>query len=392
MRIGVNCYILAPDIGGIKQYFFSLFRELLDNDTDNEYVFFYFDHNVDELDSLGNSCWQKHGIALRNQNEIRKHLKKIDLYFCPFSTLWPRPLPVPTVVFLHDIQEVYYPEFFTRRNLAARAYHYVGSTRMADHVIVNSNFSKQTIIENHRVADKKISVAHLCADSRFYRANEVARSPEVMLPDEFVFFPANHWQHKNHDVLLRAIQWLKNEKQYRVHAVFTGYDQKNGYPVMDKAAQYGISEQVQQLGYVTVEELAYLYIYAKMLVFPSLFEGFGIPLVEAMAAGCPVLASEATSLPEIGQDNVLYFDPHSPKELGEKIIEMRSNVSLRRSLVKRGYVRARDFSASRMAASHLRAFEEAKNSFSESKYKPTQWIYEYFRLAKVAAKYRYFRL
>ena len=151
MRIGVNCYQLLPDIGGLKQYFLRLFRELLKNDEQNTYIFFYFSHNMDELSYLNDLHWKENAIELKDQKDVYEYLDKIDLYFCPFGALWPRPMPVPTVVTLVDIQEVFYPEYFTAQDLFNRHFHYKGSTKMADRVITISDFSRETIIKHHKI-------------------------------------------------------------------------------------------------------------------------------------------------------------------------------------------------------------------------------------------------
>ena len=386
MRIGVNCFLLQEDVGGIKQYFFSLFRELLSRGDSNQYIFFYFEQNISELKKLEGVNWKEKSVFLHSQKDILRHLDQIDLYFCPFGTLYPRPLPLPTVVTLVDIQEVFYPDFFTLHNLLARDYHYKGSTRMSDRVVTISDFSKQTIVEHHHIQGEKVKVAYLCADERFYRAKEIARKPNRPLPESFVFYPANHWLHKNHDVLLRALVWLRREKQVTVQAVFTGFDQDSGYRIEDKARAYGIADQVHLLGYVSVEELAYLYIHAQALVFPSFFEGFGIPLVEAMAAGCPVLAADATSLPEVGADSVLYFSPCSAEDLGKAIMDLVGNEQLRREYISRGYLRAKEFSAAKLADDHLAVFSEARTSFFRSKYIWNRLVRKYIDIGKLMSK------
>lgn len=389
MRIGVNCFLLQPNIGGMKQYFFNLFRELLLNDRQNQYIFFYFSHNTEELATLDGTGWQANAILLNDQAGVKQHLDKIDLYFCPFGALWPRPLPLPTVVTLVDIQEVFYPQFFTDFDIYNREYHFPGSTRMADRVITISHFSKQTIVQHHHISPHKVTVAHLCADDRYYRAAEVEQPPQCALPEEdFILYPANYWKHKNHDTLLRALQWLKVQKDLRVDGVFTGYDVPNGYLLTQKAAEYGVDKQVYRTGYVTVEELAYLYARAKMLVFPSLFEGFGIPLVEAMAAGCPVVAANTTSLPEIGADAAEYFDPLSVESIGRAIEKVWCDEALHRQLVERGRQRATDFSAAKLAETHRAVFEEAMQAFSPLRYGWHHWIYQHYHRWFIHLKYR----
>src|SRR5262245_27772210 len=106
MRIGVNCFLLEPHIGGLKQYFINLFDWLFEQDTNNEYIFFCFPQNNSELANLRSDRWKAHAVLLENQAQITAHLKNLDLYFCPFSALAPRPVPLPSVMTLVDIQEV----------------------------------------------------------------------------------------------------------------------------------------------------------------------------------------------------------------------------------------------------------------------------------------------
>ena len=173
-----------------------------------------------------------------------------------------------------------------------------------------------------------------------------------------------------------------------INAILTGHEMTQGYPLKSKINEYGLSEQVIMVGYLSKEELAGLYARAKLMVFPSLFEGFGIPLLEAMAAGCPVSASHTTSLPEIGGEAVEYFDPHEPKEIAQAIENLWNNPEKREELVRKGFARIKRFSASNLIQSHLEAFEEASQSFSARRYKwQRYWVHPSHRL-KVHWKYR----
>jgi glycosyltransferase involved in cell wall biosynthesis len=375
MRIGVNCFLLQPNIGGIKQYFLTLFRNLLENDTENQYVFFWYEHNAAELANLGTERWKEGAVLLTDQREVLAHLDKIDLYFCPLSALYPRPLPKPSVVSLPDIQEVFYPEFFTKEDLYERDLHFPESTRMADRVLTLSEFSKQTMVQHHGLPPKKVIVAPISADPRFQRSEEIARPPAESLPEEFIFYPANFWMHKNHDGLLRALKVLKEERGLLVNVVLTGFPDTNGYPVEAKAVEYGVQKQVTRLGYVTVEEIAYLYRRARMLVFPSLFEGFGIPLLEAMTTGCPIAAADATSVPEVTGDVAVLFDPTSPASMAGAIERLWCEAGLRETLVAKGRVRAGQFSADRQLRAHLRAFVEAAHVYEYRDFLWKRWVY-----------------
>lgn len=365
MRIGINCLGINEKMGGIRQYVHRLSRELLLNDHDNEYIFFHSADNVEDLDKIGVDRWREGALQVRDHGEILSRLGEVDVYFCPMSFLWPRPLPVASVVQLADIQEVYYPQFFTSYVLDWRKKHYPGSTRLADAVVTLSEFSRQSIIEHHNLVPDKVFVAHLTADEFFNEAVEPELLSNFHLPDRFLLFPANHWQHKNHDALLKALVILKTNFNITISAVMTGHEAENGFPLLEKISEYGLAGQVHVLGYLTAEEIRALYRKATLLCFPSLFEGFGMPVLEAMVSGCPVTCSDATSLPEICGDAALYFNPNEPTEIAGRIKELWESETLRQFLVARGRERARKFSATNMAAVHLKAFQYAYDAFGD---------------------------
>ena len=376
MRIGVNCFILQKNIGGMRQYFLRLFRELLTNDMDNSYVFFYFKHNIEELENLGTDKWKDGAILLNDQGEVNLHFDKIDLYFCPFGALWPRPVPKPSVVGLSDIQEEFFPEFFTSQDMWSREMHYRPSTKAADQVITVSEFSKNSIAKFHRIPRNKIHVAHHAADEFFYSNETKSKKASISLPERYIFYPANRWLHKNHDSLLKALEILKREHNLTVDCVLTGFNYPTGYPLKKNLEAYGLTKQVHDIGYVSLDELKYVYQNAAMLCFPSLFEGFGLPLVEAMACGCPVACANVTSIPEVVSDAALLFDPHDPNDIAKCVLKIFSNEGIANRLKKKGIERAKLFSQSKSAAKHLEVFEMAATSYRKKRYFYYKYIYE----------------
>jgi len=389
VRIGVNCFLLQAHIGGLKHYFLGLFNELLLHDAENEYIFFWFPHNAEELGKLETEGWKKNAILLRDQRQMTAYLDRLDLYFCPFGTLYPRPLPLPTVVTLADIQEVFYPEFFTAEDRYSHDLHSPSSTCMADRVVTPSNFSKNTILKHHRLAEEKVIVVHHSADECYYHSEKWARAVDRPLPDDFVFYPANFWKHKNHDLLLQAIDLLRKEKKLSIPVVFTGFEQANGYPLPEKVKEYGQLSQCHILGYVTREEMAYLYSRARMLAFPSLFEGFGIPLVEAMAAGCPVVAADTTSIPEVLGNAGILFDPSSPLAIANALEKVWSDASLRQRMAASGKQRAKSFSSVRAAQAHKAVFAEAREAYSYAHFLKRRWIMRPYHRACVEWQWRH---
>lgn len=378
--------MLQRHMGGLRQYFFALFDELLEKDDQNEYILFYFPHNIEELEHLHSDRWKNTSVMLENQEQIRQHLSGLDLYFCPFGVLWPVPVPLPSVVLLADIQEKFYPQFFRPQDLWARELYFLGSTKMADCVIAISEFTRQTILRYHHVSSEKVKRVYLSVDNLFYDAAHLSRKPEVDLPERFVFYPANPWFHKNHDNLLRALNLLK-EQGLVVPAVMTGHDQDHGYPLRARLADYRLVDQVKYLNFVPIEEIMYLHRHADMLVFPSLFEGFGLPVVEAMALGCPVVIANTTSLPELGGDAAEYFDPRDPASIAQSIRKVWSDSELRRDMSARGQILAAQYTPQRMAADHLEVFREAQGRFRLSKYRWDNRVYNPFHRTRTNVKW-----
>lgn len=372
MNIGVNCLNLREDAGGIKTYFFSLFNELLKHDDGNRYVFFYSDRNTDLLGKLQDSRWKDDSILVRGPGAIGRYLKDLDLYFCPLGNLDPKPVPVPSVFSLHDVQEEYSLGFFPLRALVYRSFHSYASTLMADRTITISDFSKDSIVRFHKRDPSRISRIYPSVDPRFYDAAALGSSRPKSdlldkLPDRYIFYPANLWKHKNHRVLLESVKLLTERYGEDLYLVLTGYEMENGFDLETACRELSIRDRVVPLTYADIDEMPYLYKRAICLCFPSLFEGFGLPLVEAMACGCPIVCSNVASIPEIAGDAALYVDPHSNVEMAESILRIIRDERLRRELITKGRQRSKQFSADTMANQHLKVFGQAA-AFSSAKY------------------------
>ncbi len=387
MQIGVNCFALAPDIGGMRQYFFRLFDYLLQHDLNNEYVFFAGAHARAELEHLQSDRWRGSVIEIRNQDDIDVRRAGVDLYFCPFAILWPRPTPVPSVVTVHDIQEVYFPEFFQPADRFMRALHYPGSTRAADAIITVSEFTKHTVARHHGVNPSRMITALQCVGESFLTALEAPVRFEPPFA-RFLFFPANRWRHKNHEALLQAILQLREKQGVIVNLALTGHDYDGGYQLEERIQELGLEDQVRSVGYVSGEQVAALYRQAEGLVFPSLFEGFGLPLLEAMTAGCPAAVSRIPSLVEIGGGSGLYFDPHSVDSIADAVLRLWSDGELRARLSESGRERARQLTPESMAQAHLEAFELARKTFSARRYLINRYILDRWHSYRVHREHR----
>jgi glycosyltransferase involved in cell wall biosynthesis len=280
-----------------------------------------------------------------------------------FTTLPYREVfDIPVILTMHDIQQEYYPEFFSKEVLENRRLSFRPSAEKADHIIAISEFTKKTLIEKYGIQEDKISVVYNGYDEKRFKKLEIDTIKKFRakynLPEKFIMYNAATWGHKNHINLLRALQILKDKYSFREKLILTGIKKGNYKAVKNEINKLGLKRDVIYLGYLPYDELPALFNAANMLVFPSLFEGFGIPVVEAMAVGLPIACSNTTSLPEVAGDAALYFNPDKPEDIADKVFTLHKNDGLRNTLVQRGLERAELFTWKRTAEETLKVYEK----------------------------------
>ena len=260
--------------------------------------------------------------------------------YVPFA-----PPRIPYVLTFFDMQHEYHPEFFTANELRRRAETYRPSVDAAQHIIASSEFTARCLRETYGTVEERISVVRPGIDDGYgaVDASEEARVREAYgLPDRFLFYPANPWPHKNHPRLLCALRALR-ERHPDLHLVVAGRLNNERWHVGYLAEAAGVTDAVHDLGFLPTADVRGLYAAAEMLVFPSLFEGFGIPVLEAMACGCPVVTSSATCLPEVAGEAGLQLDPLSVQAWVEAIERVWQDEGLRRDMSAKGRLRARNY-------------------------------------------------
>jgi len=260
---------------------------------------------------------------------LRRHFRGASVVHYPVTVPLP-PLRVPTVVSLLDLQHRELPQLFSRAERAYRAVAYDLAAKRADRVVTLSEFVRRRAIELLGLDPERVIAIHLAVDhARFHPGNEER--------EQFLLYPAQPWPHKNHARLFEAFSLLRAERP-ELRLVLTG------------AGEFGaVPDGVEVLGRVAFDELPALYRRASALVFPSLSEGFGIPLVEAMASGCPVACASAGSLPEIGGDAARSFDPYDVEAVADGVRAVLDDPEPWR---ERGLARAAQFSWDANARAH----------------------------------------
>lgn len=359
MRIGINLTHLNPGVnGGIEHCIRAWLHYFPIVAPQHTYVVFGHEQVLQTLDASEKYELVSVPFWLENLTGLSQHLTEvipehaIDVWWSPLMVLDPLDLAIPSAFVLADMQQEYYPGFFSEVELAWRRKQIALSAEKADLIITISEDAKKDICKFLQLPSDRVMVAYLDSEPWFNielksKQQQVIRD-KYHLPKDYLFFPANTWPHKNHINLLKAFNLLK--KIYpQLALVFTGAASNAHADIKQFIEKNDLEENVHYLGHIVREDMPYIYTNARMLVFPSLFEGFGIPLVEAMRSGCPIVASNVTSIPEVAGDAALYIDPKNPLDIASKISQLLDDKILARDLMAKGKKLLHKFSYERSA-------------------------------------------
>jgi glycosyltransferase involved in cell wall biosynthesis len=291
-------------------------------------------------------------------------LRGVDLLFCPFTAPTYSEPGIPTVSIILDLQHRDNPQFFSPYEVGLRDAYMTNVVRQADRIICISEYVRDRLLTHMGAAQKRIYAVPVCVHSRLTKpVNEKGESELDGLGIQrrpYMFYPANFWPHKNHRMLLTAFaMFVSRNPNSMIDLVLTGDLEQLQNELKSAAKQMGLAERVHFLGFLPQERLADVWYGCEFLIFPSLYEGFGIPILEAMSIGKPVLCSNSTSLPEVAGDAALYFDPRRPLDIVKCLERITSDPGLREDMVNRGYSRATDFKTEAMTHRYLEILHSA---------------------------------
>jgi len=376
MRIGIDCRtILNPSSGelaGVGHYTYNLVKAIIAKDRRNEYVL-YFDYRMTDVkDFLRPNVRVKHfpfsqyGKYLSfgySHMLISAYLIKegLDVYHVPAGNV-PLTYPKKVMYTVHDLAIYKNPDWFPSQ-LWSRHVLTPKSLKAADHIIAVSQSTKKDIKELFNIPEKKISVVYEGANVEKIplkrRKNETIE--KFKLPKLFFLFIGTLEPRKNLVTLIRAYRKFvtADGTLSEIPLVIAGHKGFKHETVFAEIASAKLSRrQVKYLGYVSQNEKVELLRHALALVFPSLYEGFGIPVLEAMTLGTPVITSAISSLPEItGKQAALLVDPHDERALARAMRELASKPEKRQRYSQLGLSRAKLFSWERAAEETIRAYE-----------------------------------
>ena len=376
MRIGIDARFLGPEGTGLGRYIEEIIDELQDLDQENEYVIFLRKDNFD-LFKPKNKKFTKvladaHWYTVKEQFVMPRVIKaaKVDLmHFGHFN------IPVFSrtkfIVTIHDLIKSDYASksATTRAAIVYTTKHYLykwvikRAAKKSKRIITPSHFVKKKVVDQLGVLDDKVVVTHEAADEKFFEwgKKEIseAKKKEVLekydITQPFLIYVGNSYPYKNLDRLLNALkQGKSNVNLINPCARSIFYNRLRA-----KVKVMNLDKRVSLPGFVPDEDLAVLYRMATAYVFPSLSEGFGIPPLEAMATGLPVICSNVSSIPEVCGDAALYFDPLSTKDIKKKIELMLKRDDLKRGYQKKGLIQAKKFSWRKTARETLKVYKKA---------------------------------
>ncbi len=359
MRIGIDCRtILNPGLGeyaGIGHYTYFLVKHLLAVDRKNEYVLFFDSRMPDTSEFEGPNIKLRSFPFMQYKRFLPftySHMlisgvllkERLDLYHSPANVV-PLTYPKRYIVTIHDLAIYNHPEWFPGQIFSTKLL-VPQSLKHADHIIAVSKSTKQDLKELFSIPPSKVSVVY---EAPFVQPINVKdKSVNVLkkykLAKPYVLFLGTVDPRKNIENLITAMLHVREHHHLKdIQCVIAGGKGYRHEIILDRLRQPKVKKAVRFLGYVTHNEKLGLYKNAACFVFPSLYEGFGLPVAEAMKLGVPVVASGTSSLPEVGGTAAIYVDPEKPATITKAISRVLSDEKLRTNMVRRGYEQAKKF-------------------------------------------------
>jgi alpha-1,3-rhamnosyl/mannosyltransferase len=358
-KVGINLLWMVPGkVGGSETYLTRLLNGLAERASELDYTIFALQQFTEAYPDLAKTfktatapvTGQLKSFRVAGENSwlaAQCRIRNINLVHHAGGTI-PMIRTSRPVLTIHDLQYLYYPEYFTRTKLNFLKMMVPRSAEAARSILVPSEFTRRTVIERLNIDP---SIVHVVPHGISPR-DGTAGSPEIRAKYElrgpFFLYPAITYPHKNHLVLIEGFARLV-EKHPDAHLVLTGAKGSMEVKIGAEVRNLGLESNVKRLGYLPSSDLDALYQEAVALTFPSRFEGFGAPVLEAMARRCPVIASDAAALPEVVGDAGTLISPDNADEWHRAMGDMLEDEEQRQRLAKAGLERARVFTWGRSA-------------------------------------------
>lgn len=338
---------------GVEWYSYHLLKQLYKLDDKNHYFLYTPNKLIDDLKPLPKNFsekilrWPLKKFWTQGRLSLEMIVNKPDLLFVP-AHIFPIILGKKNVVSWPDVGHKHYPECYTKPHLKVIEHGLNRACQVADKIITISKFSKNELIKYYSIEPTKIAITYLGYDERLFYLREESEIQKIkekyQIVGQYLIYVGRLAKRKNLENLIEAFNQLRQNYQPKISLALAGSQDFDFQSIDKKIKESPYQNSIKVLGYVPEEELPTLLSGAEALVHPSLFEGFGLTVLEAMACSCPVICSNSGSLPEIGQEAVEYFNPENPLEISQKILSVITDNKLRNQLIEKGKERVNDFS------------------------------------------------
>lgn len=284
---------------------------------------------------------------------------KPDVFFTP-THYGPRFSPIPTAISIMDLSYIHFPDLFRKEDLYQLTNWTKFSAQKARKIFTISKFSRDDIIKTYGIKAENVVVTYPGIKPLKDQINKNMRDlkNKFGIKNDYILFVGTLQPRKNIEKLIEAFSKLKNKELDLLVVGRKGWQYEE---ILLAPQKFKVSERVKFLDFVSDDDLPSLYKNALCFVLPSLYEGFGLPLLEAMKYDCPVLTSNVSSLPEAGGDAAVYFDPKDVDDIKEKIEGVITDSKLRSDMIKKGREQIKKFSWEKTAQQTLKVLEELGN-------------------------------
>ena len=366
MRVGIDARLVYYSQAGIGQYILHLVDGLAKVDGENDYVL--LQSRKDDTTILERPNFKRVSLWTPSHHRLERYALNVELMRLGLDVLHSPDFIPPhrpscrSVITVHDLAFLLYPHFLTKES--ARYYGHIDqAVRWTDQIISVSESTKRDTIQHLGVPEEKITVVHEAANPIFCPLDRVEAREQVRnrhgVDGPFILFVSTIEPRKNVPSLLRALWQLVTCYKEDVRLVLAGgkgWLFEDAFAVVDELE---LDDRVHFVGRVSSEDLLYLYNAAEMLAHPAFYEGFGLPPLEAMACGLPVVASNVASLPEVVGDAGQLIDPHDVDELTVSMWRVLNDSKLRQQMREKGLVQAGRFSWERAARETMEIYRRA---------------------------------
>ncbi len=379
MRVLVDIrHLSSPQTAGVGGYTKALLHALFEIDKENEYVLLSSGSRTPDLGvytlpsstcthlhiPLPNKLLNLRTLLLRHPSLNWRVREPVDLLFLPNLAITTLPTDIPTVLTIHDLSWKLYIDFYSHKmqlwHKATRPQELITQSRS---IITPSSSTKHDLEQLFGAGDKTTVIPHGVSPTftdKMLASDHGARS-RLKLPKRFALFVGTIEPRKNLLALIEGVKEYRDRTHDDLHLVIIGGWGWRSHPVQRRLWKRDTYGWVHQLGYVDVRDLPAIYRSASVTTFPSIYEGFGLPILESMASGTPVITSHTSSMPEVGGDAAIYIDPYNSRDISEALRGLMGSSSFHKQLRDRGIERAKRFTWEKTARETLEVFKRTEN-------------------------------